>query len=331
MPIQSDPHTNVQVVGPARVYQQHPQNVTYQRGHVSVLTVHRSSQAVCDRRASMLTLSILMMLGSLCLALWSIWQAANFALAAGEGAGYVFMALFHAFGFLVGLFGVVVALLGMIPMHQQKSLRIRRALMIVNMVLFVILVLSLLITGLSIQYYAFIPLLLCYGCCFACMISHCLTEVLFANKKAHNHAHTVNPSDSNMNGHQANIDRMAEENMNIPEEDTNQLPPGWEQKIEPTSGRPYYIDHNTRTTHWDLPPTFPPEEQSFEEAGLPNVVPPSGVVSYNSAAMSQQHPSEFDIHAHVYDQNHKSMEPKEQTQVIFDEHIPDDPNLPPPL
>uniref|UniRef100_A0A6S8B3I3 WW domain-containing protein n=2 Tax=Aureoumbra lagunensis TaxID=44058 RepID=A0A6S8B3I3_9STRA len=30
------------------------------------------------------------------------------------------------------------------------------------------------------------------------------------------------------------------------------LPPGWEEKVAP-DGRTYYVDHNTRTTHWDRP------------------------------------------------------------------------------
>jgi len=31
------------------------------------------------------------------------------------------------------------------------------------------------------------------------------------------------------------------------------LPVGWETKTDPKSGRLYYIDHNTRTTHWNPP------------------------------------------------------------------------------
>lgn len=30
------------------------------------------------------------------------------------------------------------------------------------------------------------------------------------------------------------------------------LPPGW-QAAWTASGEPYYIDHNTRTTHWQIP------------------------------------------------------------------------------
>jgi len=32
------------------------------------------------------------------------------------------------------------------------------------------------------------------------------------------------------------------------------LPTGWETKIDARSGRIYYVDHNTRTTHWNPPP-----------------------------------------------------------------------------
>lgn len=31
------------------------------------------------------------------------------------------------------------------------------------------------------------------------------------------------------------------------------LPPGWEEKIDPRTGRKYYVDHNTRTTRWTHP------------------------------------------------------------------------------
>ncbi len=35
------------------------------------------------------------------------------------------------------------------------------------------------------------------------------------------------------------------------------LPPGWEMRIDP-HGRPYYVDHNTRTTTWERPTPLPP-------------------------------------------------------------------------
>lgn len=35
------------------------------------------------------------------------------------------------------------------------------------------------------------------------------------------------------------------------------LPPGWERIVN-AQGRPFYVDHNTRTTHWNPPPPPPP-------------------------------------------------------------------------
>ena len=32
------------------------------------------------------------------------------------------------------------------------------------------------------------------------------------------------------------------------------LPEGWEMMVDPVSGRPFFVDHNTQTTHWQLPP-----------------------------------------------------------------------------
>lgn len=31
------------------------------------------------------------------------------------------------------------------------------------------------------------------------------------------------------------------------------LPQGWEMKVDPSSGRPFFIDHKTRTTSWEDP------------------------------------------------------------------------------
>ena len=31
------------------------------------------------------------------------------------------------------------------------------------------------------------------------------------------------------------------------------LSEGWEQRTDPSTGRDYYVDHNTRTSHWEMP------------------------------------------------------------------------------
>ena len=31
------------------------------------------------------------------------------------------------------------------------------------------------------------------------------------------------------------------------------LPPGWEERVDHGSGKKFYVDHNTQTTHWSPP------------------------------------------------------------------------------
>nr|VZI44916.1 unnamed protein product [Spirometra erinaceieuropaei] len=40
--------------------------------------------------------------------------------------------------------------------------------------------------------------------------------------------------------------------------DTDGLPPHWERRIDPASGRTYFVDHLTRRTQWELPQALPP-------------------------------------------------------------------------
>lgn len=35
--------------------------------------------------------------------------------------------------------------------------------------------------------------------------------------------------------------------------DRDPLPPGWEIKIDPQTGWPFFVDHNSRTTTWNDP------------------------------------------------------------------------------
>ena len=52
------------------------------------------------------------------------------------------------------------------------------------------------------------------------------------------------------------------------------LPPGWESRTDTTTGRTFYIDHNTRTTSWSLPeqatPSEPPSTPSSAESSRVN-------------------------------------------------------------
>jgi hypothetical protein len=45
-----------------------------------------------------------------------------------------------------------------------------------------------------------------------------------------------------------------------------QLPPGWEKKVTP-DGQEYYVNHNTKTTHWD-PPEPSPLHLRLEQAQM---------------------------------------------------------------
>jgi len=47
---------------------------------------------------------------------------------------------------------------------------------------------------------------------------------------------------------------------NIRQPNFSPLPPGWEMKIDP-SGKPYYVDHNTKSTSYNPPPSYVPKER----------------------------------------------------------------------
>ena len=44
------------------------------------------------------------------------------------------------------------------------------------------------------------------------------------------------------------------------------LPPGWESRTDTTSGRTFYIDHNTRTTSWTLPAEYAAAAEAVESS-----------------------------------------------------------------
>ncbi|KAI5989086.1 hypothetical protein EDD15DRAFT_2286487 [Pisolithus albus] len=50
------------------------------------------------------------------------------------------------------------------------------------------------------------------------------------------------------------------------EDEYGQLPPGWERRVDP-NGRPYYVDHNRRTTTWNRPD--PPQQPPPAASALP--------------------------------------------------------------
>lgn len=50
--------------------------------------------------------------------------------------------------------------------------------------------------------------------------------------------------------------------------DRDPLPPGWEIKIDPQTGWPFFVDHNSRTTTWN-DPRVPPEGPKVSRARGP--------------------------------------------------------------
>ncbi|EDM17170.1 rCG40209, isoform CRA_a [Rattus norvegicus] len=53
--------------------------------------------------------------------------------------------------------------------------------------------------------------------------------------------------------------------------DRDPLPPGWEIKIDPQTGWPFFVDHNSRTTTWNdprVPPEGPKRSQSPLRGGV---------------------------------------------------------------
>jgi hypothetical protein len=46
------------------------------------------------------------------------------------------------------------------------------------------------------------------------------------------------------------------------------LPAGWEEAVDPRTGKTYYMDHLTKTTHWSLPPAIPTAEPPYKARRL---------------------------------------------------------------
>ena len=54
------------------------------------------------------------------------------------------------------------------------------------------------------------------------------------------------------------------------------LPPGWEKRLDRATGRFYYLDHGTHTTHWNPPTnwvTYQADSQRAPQSGAPGAVP----------------------------------------------------------
>jgi len=69
-----------------------------------------------------------------------------------------------------------------------------------------------------------------------------------------------------------------------------ELPPGWEEMKDPSSGRTFYVNHNTKSTTWDRPvaeppkPAAPPSYNMARAAPQPAVALPAPVSAYEAQA-----------------------------------------------
>ncbi|KAF8325968.1 HECT-domain-containing protein [Amanita rubescens] len=63
--------------------------------------------------------------------------------------------------------------------------------------------------------------------------------------------------------------------------DDENIPKGWEERFTPT-GQRYYVDHNTRTTHWSNPQSLKPLPNVLESAAEPGHLPPGWEMRVNS-------------------------------------------------
>ncbi|CDS12341.1 Putative E3 ubiquitin-protein ligase [Lichtheimia ramosa] len=86
---------------------------------------------------------------------------------------------------------------------------------------------------------------------------------------------------------------------NANQDDRNDLPPGWERRVDHL-GRPYYVDHNTRTTTWKRPSARSAQEhqqqtemerQRHNARGLPETAATAASNSSNNLQESQTQPS----------------------------------------
>jgi hypothetical protein len=77
------------------------------------------------------------------------------------------------------------------------------------------------------------------------------------------------------------------------EGDGNDLPPNWEKMIEDATGRPYYVDHNTRTTNWYHPKTWghPFYKKSSTSERKPKEAVPVEVATSSTTMAEERAPS----------------------------------------
>jgi hypothetical protein len=66
--------------------------------------------------------------------------------------------------------------------------------------------------------------------------------------------------------------------------DQHPLPPGWEAKVDPSSGKVFYVNHIERTTSWLAPPPPPPPPPETQEESSASLPAPSSSSKATSSA-----------------------------------------------
>lgn len=56
---------------------------------------------------------------------------------------------------------------------------------------------------------------------------------------------------------------QGQENARISEESSIDLSPGWEERVDPRTGRTYFVDHNSQRTTWEKPPAAQLQPETF--------------------------------------------------------------------
>lgn len=100
-------------------------------------------------------------------------------------------------------------------------------------------------------------------------------------------------------------------NPHQPQQPAPPLPPGWERVIN-AQGRPFYVDHNTRTTHWNPPP--PPPPPPAPPAPSTDVAQPTGVAGMTEEEMLAEAIARSLQDAPAQDDSAKESEPPSAPQ-----------------
>ncbi|KAI8149652.1 hypothetical protein BJV82DRAFT_588730 [Fennellomyces sp. T-0311] len=103
------------------------------------------------------------------------------------------------------------------------------------------------------------------------------------------------PADQTLSAPSASANNTSSPSSNAQSDDRSDLPTGWERRVDHL-GRPYYVDHNTRTTTWKRPSARSAQEQQevtemerqrHNARGLPEDRPNASATSSGSEDASQ--------------------------------------------